>query len=335
MRGRRLRWSGVLAAVVGAVTVVGLGLPANAHAAPETKIVSVQQQEDVRKITVMVHSAAMDKDIPIDIQRPADNSAPRPVLYLLQGAAGGEDGITWKSATEVFQFLADKNINVVSPVGGMLSYYADWITDDPRLGRQKWRTFLTSELPPVIDKYLGTNGRNAVAGFSMSGTSSLALAETSGNLYQSVAAYSGCAQISDPVGEDLLKVVGAYGEVDFQNMYGPFGNPLWRANDPYVQAEGLRGKSIYISSGGGLPGKYDVYNGKYSLPGPDGFLAQMTKGSAIEAATNYCSRNMQTRLNQLGIPATYDIRADGTHSWGYWDEALRNSWPVLAAPLGI
>ncbi|RJO72013.1 esterase family protein [Nocardia panacis] len=309
--------------------------PTAAQAAPESIIVSVQQQQG-RRLTMTVHSAAMDTDIPVDIQRPADDSVPRPVLYLLQGAAGGIDGITWKTATDAFEFLADKNINVVSPIGGPFSYYADWIADDPRWGRQKWRTFLVEELPPLINEYLRTSGLDSIAGFSMSGTSSLALAATTGSRYRSVAAYSGCAQISDPIGQELLDItVGTWGLGKPENMYGPSTDQRWRDNDPYVQAEGLRGKSIYISSGGGLPGKYDVYDGRFSLPGPDGFAAQLTKGAIIEAATNYCSRNMRTRLTALGIPATYDIRADGTHSWGYWDEALRNSWPVLAAPLGI
>ncbi|MGW4848098.1 alpha/beta hydrolase [Nocardia brasiliensis] len=309
--------------------------PTRTSAEPASDLLS-GEHENARNITLTVHSAAMDMDIPVEIQRPADGSQPRPVLYLLQGAAGGEDGITWKSATDVFRFLSDKNINVVSPIGGMMSYYADWVADDPRLGRQQWRTFLTSELPPVINRYLGTNGRNAVAGFSMSGTSALALAATTGDLYRSVAAYSGCTQISDPVGQGLLKfTIGVWGLANPQNMYGPYDDPRWRANDPYVQAEGLRGKSIYISSGGGLPGRHDIYNGRFSLPGPDGFAAQLSKGAIIEAATNYCSRNMQQRLTALGIPATYDLRPDGTHSWGYWDEALRNSWPTLVAPLGI
>ena len=44
------------------------------------------------------------------------------------------------------------------PIGGACTYYTDWVNDDPVLGRNKWKTFLTEELPPLIDGALGTNG---------------------------------------------------------------------------------------------------------------------------------------------------------------------------------
>ncbi|MEV6324242.1 alpha/beta hydrolase family protein [Nocardia sp. NPDC051787] len=334
MRGSHLRWLVLLAATVGAAA--SAVLPAQANAAPaESSIVSVQEHS-ARSLTLTVHSAAMDLDIPVEVQRAADTSAPRPVLYLLLGAGGGVDGSTWATKTEAMQFLSDKNVHAVTPIGGMFSYYADWQKDDPRLGRQKWKTFLSSELPPLVNAYLGTSGRNAVAGFSMSGTTTLALAATTGDLFSSVAAYSGCAQTSDPVGREFIRLtVEEWGWAEMDNMWGPADDPQWRANDPYVQAEGLRGKSIYISSGNGLPGVYDVYGGKYSLPGAWGFSNQIVLGGVIEAATNYCSQNMKARLDSLGIPARYNFRPEGTHTWGYWEDALKDSWPTLAAPLGI
>ncbi|GAA3184792.1 hypothetical protein GCM10020255_080840 [Rhodococcus baikonurensis] len=75
---------------------------------------------------------------------PADTSAPRPTLYLLNGAGGGEDSATWEGRTDVLDFFADKNVNVVTPLEGAFSYYTDWQKDDPVLGRNKWQTFLTA-----------------------------------------------------------------------------------------------------------------------------------------------------------------------------------------------
>lgn len=335
MRGFHRRRLGVFAAAV-----IALGIfPAQAAAAPgtetETSLVAVQEH-DPRHVTLTVHAAAMDRDIEVRIQRAADTSEPRPALYLLLGAGGGVDGTTWGTETDALQFFSDKNVHVIEPIGGMFSYYADWQHDDPRLGKQKWKTFLTEELPPVIDEFLGTNGRNAIAGFSMSGTTTLSLAATTGDLYSSVAAYSGCAQTSDPVGREFVRLtVEEWGWAEMDNMWGPPGDPEWAANDPYVQAEGLRGKAIYISSGTGVPGQYDVYGGEYSLDGPWGFANQIVLGGIIEAATNYCAHNMRDRLNELGIPAHYNFPPVGTHTWGYWQDALKGSWPVLAAPLGI
>ncbi len=290
---------------------------------------------DNRNLTLQVHSAAMGKNIEIQVQRPADTSIPRPTLYLLNGAGGGEDSATWQAQTNAAQFFNDKDVNVVTPVGGKFSYYTDWRASDPVLGVNMWKTFLTEELPPLIDSGLGTNGANAIAGLSMSGTSVLQLPIAAPGLYKSVAAYSGCAQISDPVGYNFASTVIAAGGGDSANMYGPQGDPMWSANDPYVHADQLRGLNLFISDGSGIPGRWDTLNGPHSLPGTGGLVNQVGVGGALEAAANYCSHNLQTRLNQLGIPATYDFQSTGTHSWGYWEDALKASWPVLAQGLGL
>ncbi|WP_433203386.1 alpha/beta hydrolase [Nocardia sp. CA-107356] len=290
---------------------------------------------DGRNLTLQVYSAAMGKNIEIQVQRPADTSVPRPTLYLLNGAGGGEDEATWQEQTDAAQFFDDKNVNVITPVGGKWSYYTDWRARDPVLGVNKWKTFLTEELPPLIDSGLGANGTNAIAGLSMSGTSVLQLPIAAPGLYKSVGAYSGCAQISDPVGYNFANTVVALGGGDSANMYGPQDDPMWAANDPYVHADQLRGLNLFISDGSGMPGRWDKLNGPHTLPGVIGLANQLAVGGPIEAASNYCTHNLQNRLNQLGIPATYDIQGSGTHSWGYWEDALKASWPVLAQGLGL
>nr|WP_280269849.1 alpha/beta hydrolase family protein [Nocardia wallacei] len=290
---------------------------------------------DGRSVVLQVYSAAMGKQIQVDVQRPADTSRPRPTLYLLNGAGGGEDSATWQRQSDVLPFLATKDVNVVQPVGGKFSYYTDWRAPDPGLGVNKWQTFLTRELPPLIDRAFGTDGTNAIAGLSMSGTSVLQLPIAAPGLYESVAALSGCAQISDPIGYDAVATVVRAGGGDPDNMYGPKGDPMWAANDPYVHADRLRGLNLFISSGSGLPGRWDTLDGPRALPGPGGLANQVTVGGVLEAATNYCTHNLQTRLDQLGIPATYDFDPTGTHSWGYWEDELKRSWPVLARGLGL
>ncbi|MEV5832035.1 alpha/beta hydrolase family protein [Nocardia sp. NPDC052112] len=306
----------------------------SSHSSDGSYIADIAVQDN-RNLTLQVFSAAMGKNIEIQVQRPADTSVPRPTLYLLNGAGGGEDSATWQAQTNAAQFFNDKDVNVITPVGGAWSYYTDWRATDPELGVNMWKTFLTEELPPLIDSGLGANGTNAIAGLSMSGTSVLQLPIAAPGLYQSVAAYSGCAQISDPVGYNFANAVIAAGGGDSANMYGPKGDPMWAANDPYVHADQLRGLNLFISDGSGIPGRWDTLNGQHSLPGAGGLANQVAVGGALEAAANYCSHNLQTRLNQLGIPATYDFQSTGTHSWGYWEDALRASWPVLARGLGL
>ncbi|MBB5911938.1 S-formylglutathione hydrolase FrmB [Nocardia transvalensis] len=308
--------------------------------APNGSRISGVTVRDGRHLTLSVHSAAMNKDITVDVQRPADTSAPRPVLYLLNGSGGGEDMDTWGTMTDALRFLDDKNANIVQPIGGAWSLYTDWIRDDPVLGRNKWTTFLTEELPPLVDAALGTARRNAIVGLSMAGDSVLALAIRKPDLFRSVASYSGCAQTSDPLGQRVIKtMVEFWGHGDPANMWGPDNGPLWIANDPYVHAERLRGVNLFISAGNGLPGPHDTLDSPFLTYGatrtPDTLANQILLGGLIEAGVNACTRNLQNRLNDLGIPATYDFTATGTHSWGYWQDSFKQSWPVLAEGLGL
>ncbi len=304
--------------------------------APDGSKITKAEIKDSRSIRLYVYSAAMDETFPVDVQRPADASVPRPALYLLNGAGGGEDSASWNAKTDALEFLRDKNVNVIQPIGGKWSYYTDWIADDPTLGRNKWKTFFTEELPPLVDGALGTNGVNGIAGLSTSGTTVLALPIAKPGLYKAAAAYSGCAQTSDPVGSEFVRLtVETWGGGDTLNMWGPEGSEEWKKNDPYLNAEGLRGVELYVSTGTGLPGQYDTLDGPYALPGAYGLANQVLIGGVIEAGTNYCTHNLQTKLDQLGIPATFNFRPNGTHSWGYWQDDLHQSWPTLARGMGI
>lgn len=285
-------------------------------------------------IDVVVRSAAMHSDITVKVLPAADQSRPVPTIYLLNGAAGGEGGSSWFDQTDVATFFAGENVNVVVPMGGAASYYTDWRRDDPTLGRQKWATFLTEELPPLMDARFNGNGRNAIAGISMAGTSVFQLVLEAPALYQAVGAYSGCAMTSDPEGQAFVRLtVEGRGGGNTVNMWGPPTDPEWVRNDPYVNAEKLRGKAIYLSNGTGLPGEYDVLDG----PGINGDVPkladQVAVGAVIETATNRCSVRMRDRLQQLRIPATIDLGDPGTHSWAYWQDDLHESWPLFRSAL--
>ncbi len=317
--------------------VIAAGKPLANPVAPDGSKLFSFKVVDGQHLKLEVFSAAMNKPVEVEVQRPADTSVPRPTLYLLNGAGGGEDSASWDAqAPDALKFLATKNVNMVQPIGGVWSYYADWRAPDPVLGVNKWQTFFTQELPPVVNGVLGTNGVNAIAGLSTSGTSVLELAIAKPALYKSVAAYSGCAQISDPIGYRYVNLaVETWGGGNTVNLYGPENDPMWAAHDPYVHAEQLRGLNLFISSGSGLPGKWDTLNGKYTIPGAYGLADQLVIGGVIEAAVNQCSHNLQAKLNRIGIPATYDFTPTGTHSWGYWHDDLLKSWPVLAKGLGL
>ncbi|NUP27539.1 MAG: esterase family protein [Nocardia sp.] len=327
-------------ALVALLFAPALGAAPRAAAEPEAHLVSLSPGTG-RSVEVKVHSPAMQRDIALQVLRPADTSTPAPTLYLLNGAGGGEDAASWSAQTDIPEFFADEHVNVVIPLEGAFSYYTDWQREDPGLaeklgnnGRNMWATFLTEELPPVIDSAFGTTGRNAIAGISMAATSVLDLTIRAPRLYRAAAAYSGCAMTSDVLGQLFVTLVVSAGGGDAENMWGPSDGPAWREHDPYLQAARLPNIPMYISSGSGLAGRYDSA-GDPRLDGDERMLwNQLLVGGGIEAAADYCTRALQRRTQELGrTDIVYDLRPAGTHSWGYWQDDLHRSWPLLAAAL--
>ncbi|MFT4085754.1 MAG: alpha/beta hydrolase family protein [Gordonia sp. (in: high G+C Gram-positive bacteria)] len=301
--------------------------------APQSHIVG-DEQIGPQARTISVYSQSMGRVIPLTVLRPKDVSKPAPTLYLLNGAGGGEDDATWQAKTDYAKFFADKHVNVVTPIGGAFSYYTDWEKDDPVLGRNRWQTFLTEELPPLLNAHLKTTGRNAVAGISMAGTSVLNLAISAPKLYRAAAAYSGCARTSDPLGQAYIRtVVGDRGQGDVTNMWGPLDGPGWKANDPYLNAAKLRGVKVYLTTGTGLPGDHDDLGARLVAGDPMVLANQVLLGGAIEASVYSCTTQMRAALQKAKVDTKVLTRPAGTHSWEYWQDDLHSTWPDIARDL--
>ncbi|WP_067686895.1 alpha/beta hydrolase [Nocardia jejuensis] len=317
-----------LVVVIAAAFAVLLPIPAVADSG--SSILEVRPLGG-RQFEVIVYSAAMNRPIPVWVSHPG---GPAPALYLLNAVDGGENGGPWTNRTDVAQFFADKPVNVIQPIGGRASYYTDWVTDDPALGRNRWSTFLIDELPSLLQDRFGMTGRNAVAGTSMSATSALNLAIEAPGRYQAVGSYSGCPRTSDPVSSayvySQLQLYGA----NAGNMWGPAGSPAWAAHDPIRNAESLRGVAMYISAGDGGAGVHDTLADP-SIGGDAGRLAdRMLVGGGMESVVRGCTAALTDRLAALGIPAQVVFRA-GTHAWPYWQDDVHDSWPMFAAALGV
>ncbi|WP_405487799.1 alpha/beta hydrolase [Nocardia sp. NBC_00511] len=279
-------------------------------------------------LAVFVASPAMGRTVEVQVLLPAHRDSPRPTLYMLDGRSAAADVNNWTARTDALRFFADKNVNVVFTLGGPASYYTDWLHADPKLGTNRWETFLTRELPPLLDARFDGDGMNGLEGVSMGAEAAMMLAFRDPGLYRAVAAHSGCYAMSSDFGQAQARaVVGTYGG-DPDNMFGPSDDPQWAAHDVLAHAEALRGKAIYLSAGSGLPGEHD------SPANPD-FRSSVLFGGPIEAGAAMCTRQLADRLGQLGIPAAVELRPTGTHSWPYWSDELARSWPTIAAGLGI
>lgn len=303
-----------------------------------------------------VYSESMQRDIPVALIRatgpdgkPVSNA---PTLYLLNGAGGAEQDADWISIGKAHQFYKGKGVNVVIPMEGAFSYYVDWLTDGETLkqksryfkGAQKWSTFLGKELPPAVEHELGANDKRGVLGFSMSGTSSLLLAEHFPDKYAAVGSFSGCAATSTPLPWAFVALTvnraatqGDFTSVTPAHIWGPMGSPYNRYNDALVNAEKLRGTSIYISNGSGTGSQSDMIGyrlgqGQSFPQASSGSWTTTVEGGVIEAATNSCTHDLRAKLNHLDIPAHYEFRKTGTHAWSVWLDDLNRSWNTTFGP---
>ena len=313
-----------VAAVVLVLSTCCVGA-ATPQPSPAARVVATTQLTPTRT-AVFIDSPSMQRVVQIQILHPP-NGASRPTFYLLDGVDSATDESNWTKKTDAESFFARKNVNVVLPVGGVGSYYTDWARPDPVLGVNMWETFLTSELPPIIDGRFGGNGTNAIGGLSMGGQAALILATRHRDLYTATAAFSTCPDSGSVTGKQLVRVTVASQRGDATNMWGPDNDPAWLAHDTFTNAEQLRGKTLYISVGSGVLGPYDFQTGS-------DFATLMSRGAPLELGSLTCTRDFQERLDSLGIPAQFVYRPIGTHSWPYWQDDLHDAWPTIAGALG-
>lgn len=318
------------------LSLFGAGLTATADPVPAASQTGEARVDRVVKLTdtrsaLFIHSPSMNKTVQVQVLHPASGGS-RPSLYMLDGVSAGSESdyaeSTWTQKTDVVDFFAGKNVNVVLPVGGLAGYYTDWKIPDPKLGINMWETFLVEELPPIIDAQFNGNGVNAIAGVSMGAMGAANLITRHPSVYRGLAAYSGCLDNSQGSSRESVRGTVAFKGGDAANMWGVDGDPAWAAHDPTLNAAKLRGKHIYVSTGNGLPGPHEKALG--------GDLAStIAVGGPLEVAANLCTRVFEDRLRALRIPATFTYHNYGTHSWPYWQDELRTSWPTLKAALGL
>ena len=329
----------------------------NAHPAP-TAVTTGETAKWVQQVNhkdvwaFWVSSPSMGRDIPVAVIPARNGNGDRvnnaPTVYLLNGAGGAEQNSDWLTYAETAKFYKDKGVNVVIPMEGAFSYYTDWLHTPKAAyfkGPQKWETFLTKELPGPIEKHLGANNRRAIVGFSMSGTSALVLPTKAQGFYDAAATFSGCAATSTPAPYNFARLTvnrGAGAAANFQTvtpeqMWGPMGGPYNRANDALVNAHKLRGTALYVSTSTGLAAKEDMTSyiasqGATPAQAQAAALTLQVEGGVIEAAINTCNHDLRAKLNSLNIPAHYEFRNVGTHSWPTWRKDMEISWYKTLKP---
>ncbi|WP_435592178.1 alpha/beta hydrolase [Nocardia sp. bgisy118] len=284
------------------------------------------------------------------VVRAADGNTNR-VVYVLDGMRAPESLNGWEIETGVPALLASWNINVVMPVGGMSSFYADWNAPSEFLGipagsgsssgsgamnalaggpgksyRYQWETFLTQNLRSALRDRLGFNpNRNGVFGLSMGGSAALTLAAYHPDQFSFAGSFSGYLNNSAPGMREAIRVAmldaGGY---NVDSMAPPWG-PQWLRMDPFVFAPNLirNGTRLWVAAASGLPSATDSPS------------FNTLNGMGLEALALVNTRAFQARMATLGGGnAVYSFPAYGIHAWNNWAEEANRMLPDLSANIG-
>ncbi|MFE0752265.1 alpha/beta hydrolase [Gordonia sp. NPDC058843] len=331
MRRARRRTVGFLSITI-IVGVIFSGVQGISSAAPAPAPASASLVSSVaigqHRHDVLVRSPAMGRDVPVSVLHPA-HARSRGTLYLLDGGGQKTAVSDWIREAHADRYFAGKGTNVVLP-GGQGAFYTNWRHVDTGFGRPQWETFLTVELPPLIDRRFHGNGRNAIAGLSMGGQAAFTLATRRPGLYTGVGSISGCPFTTGPVHESQIRAAVIRDGGDPTNMWGPWNGPGWADHDPGYRLRALAGMRVFISSGSGAPGPLDQ---RTRLDPGRHRSEKIATGAVLESSVNACSREFAHRMRSEGLRPTTHFRAIGTHAWPYWAQDLTVMYPVLAEAL--
>lgn len=285
-----------------------------------------------RDVMVYIKSAAMpEKEQKVNILLARDwYSQPDktfPEVWALDGLRARDDESGWTIETNIAQQYADKNINVIMPVGGESSFYTDW--EKPDNGkRYMWETFLTRELVPVLDNEFRSNKKRALVGISMGGTAAMNLAERNPYLFDFVGSFSGYLDTSSQgMPEAIAAAQWDAGKYTATNMWGPYYSQNWIDHDPKLGIENLKDMKVYVSSGSGL----DDFGLKDSVAkGP----ANMA-GVGLEIISRMSTQTFVDKAEALKVPVVTKFRPSGVHSWEYWQFEMQEALPYISDALGL
>ncbi|WP_254076111.1 MULTISPECIES: alpha/beta hydrolase family protein [unclassified Streptomyces] len=246
--------------------------------------------------------------LPADYDRSAGKRYP--VMMHLHGT---NDSPTTFPAGEVEQVLGDNDVIFVEPDGGPAGFYADWY-GTPVTGRDlfngpvpfpppAWETFHIRELLPWLDKTFRTTGRRAITGTSMGGFGAMAYPARNPGVFAAAGSFSGAVDLDTlyPIGPALITL--AWDPCIFGDRTLQADN--WKAHNPVDLAAELRGVSLFVASGNGLPGRYDD---------PVSAIA----GAPMEILVRQSAENLVAALDRNQVPVTTWFYGNGAHGTRFY-----------------
>ena len=279
----------------------------------ETKLIRREVQEDHKGPGRLEHwtvaSAKMQREVVLEVFLPSEDKGPTPVLYLLEGV----DTVLptpFRMRTNVAQRVEDENVIAVAPSGAPGANWAEWIKDDPRLGRNNWETFITEEFPSIIgaESDIHLNGKSGVLGLSMGAGSALRMAANHPGHFAAAGGVSGCYNATDDLGYETIRLNVETRGGNLDNMWGPRGSELWQQNHLPAHADKLAGTHVFMSAATGALGVEDIQ--QYGAePGV------LFSGYILEAGARECTQQMSRSLDRAGVDHDTFYMPTGIHNW--------------------
>lgn len=249
-----------------------------------------------------VASPSMGRNITVDARLPQPGEEPAPTLVMLDGlpAPTYSGWLRESSGNDFDRVLGDENVTVVFPLGAEATWYTDWVTDDPVLGRQKWETFITKEFLPLLDEQPG--------------------------MFNAVIGLSGYYSTMDTNGRQAMQFVPGSRGANVQNMWGPYGSTEWRRHDITLNPYGLRNQAFYlVAATGGL-----YLNQYYSEDTTRG----LAMGSAMEVLTYESTQKLDKAMKKAGMRHQKVVYRDrATHNWEIFRVELEPGWNHIRSAL--
>lgn len=215
-----------------------------------------------------------------------------PVLYLLHGLS--DDDTAWARNTAIERYAEQRGLAVVMP-----QVHRSFYTDQAYGGN--YRTFLTEELPQVVDRFFRVSERRAdtfVAGLSMGGYGALSWALAEPGRFAAAASLSGAL--------DLAALAAGPG----------------REEDPRMWERIFDGAAV----AGGPADPFALLARADPACTPALYLCCGTEDPLLEDSVRFAE---QASAAGLSVTSAF---TPGEHEWGYWDARIRDVLDWLPLP---
>ena len=205
-------------------------------------------------------------------------------FYLLHGMT--DDESFWMRRTSIERYVADKNLAVIMPDGG-LGWYTDMYRGLP------WFTFISRELPALSRRFFPMLSEKRedtfIGGLSMGGYGALKCALRAPGTFSKAVALSGALDAADIAKNGTVPAPQAY----WDDVFGPEDGVPGSENDLFAAAAALE------------PSRRPAV---YMWCGTEDYLYAH-------------SARMRDHLRALGYDLAYS-ESPGDHQWKYWDEQI-------------